>query len=391
MEETRDTSVDGVASPILTQLSKDILSSGKILRGLRLNTICGGLSDLAKNDELEEFCIGIMHAVKAKEDHFQSINNWFSGLVPSVKATLATSSCAVALDADNLPIVQDRATAILQRLPGVPQRLFSLPLHNTRSSAREGTLWDSIKDGRWVSKYLMGDTHSKIPTYGEGAEGALANLQAMQDLAWDNLFVTRFIDTNNVVIAWKIADKIHEADFVLAHAIADYVDVLSSLVTLYDDLVQTISLGYPPGLNEAGEESTAYVDQLLQQVQDTDEHELQIGKIFLWSAWQRSVMLYFYYVVGVQIWHGSSPEWSALLSIQGLRQLHELQTEDPSWNKSSYLCNWALELLRTGRTSLGLDFRGLISRFDDHFTDRVIIWPSLTSGVMVMGGDQKME
>lgn len=78
-------------------------------------------------------------------------------------------------------------------------------------------------------------------------------------------------------------------------------------------------------------------------------------------------MLYFYYVIGVQLWEGASSTWSSFLAIRGVRRLIDLESEDYRGDGIPYLCNWAFELLRTTRTSLGLDFRRMISLFDNHF------------------------
>ncbi len=94
---------------------------------------------------------------------------------------------------------------------------------------------------------------------------------------------------------------------------------------------------------------------------------LYVLKSFLWSAWQRSIMLYFSYIIGAQLWHGSSPKWSSMLAVRGVKRLIELEVRSHRGDDVSYLCNSAFELLRTSRSSLALDFRGLIDRFDSQF------------------------
>ncbi len=90
------------------------------------------------------------------------------------------------------------------------------------------------------------------------------------------------------------------------------------------------------------------------------EHEmsLYVLKSFLWSAWQRSIMLYFSCIIGVQLWHGSSPKWSSMLAVRGVRRLIKLEVHSYRGDDVPYLCNSAFELLRTSRSSLALDFRG---------------------------------
>lgn len=55
------------------------------------------------------------------------------------------------------------------------------------------------------------------------------------------------------------------------------------------------------------------------------------------------------------------------------RRVHELLSLSHDQFRGScteYLCNWAFELLRTSRTSVGLDFRRMIFRFDAQFRGR---------------------
>lgn len=94
---------------------------------------------------------------------------------------------------------------------------------------------------------------------------------------------------------------------------------------------------------------------------------LYVLKSLLWSAWQRSIMLYFSYIIGVQLWHGCSPKWSSKLAVRGVKRLIELEVRSYRGDDVPYLCNSAFELLRTSRSSLALDFRGLIDRFDSQF------------------------
>ncbi len=87
------------------------------------------------------------------------------------------------------------------------------------------------------------------------------------------------------------------------------------------------------------------------------EHEmsLYVLKSFLWSAWQRSIMLYFSYIIGVQLWHGSSPKWSSILAVRGVKRLIELEVRSYRGDDVPHLCNSAFKLLRTSRSSLALD------------------------------------
>ena len=56
-----------------------------------------------------------------------------------------------------------------------------------------------------------------------------------------------------------------------------------------------------------------------------------------------------------------------MLAVRGVKRLIELGVRSFRGDGVPYLCNSAFELLRTSRSSVALDFRGLIDRFDSQF------------------------
>lgn len=334
------------------------------LSSLSLQSSLDNVEGDEREEKLQEFCLDLIRAVKVEKDHFKQLDLQFSSLLPGAPGQ--TRSPPFSEPASGSNTVFSEAASLLGRLPGVPQRLMSLPLHNTRISAKDGTLSDSIREGRWASKYVMEDAHSKNTSPISDPKGILLQVLAMQDLTWENMFVTSCIDTNNLSLILKISTVGHTPDLNLAHQLKNYVNLLSEIIFVYESLETLANLGIPEAFDDFLLKSTIK-HTLFDQVDDMLEQELQIVQAFLWSAWQRSVTLLFYYVVGVQLWQGPSSAWSGLLSVHGLRRLNELQVDDYRGEGAPYLCNWAFELLRTSRTSLALDFRRLISRFDDHF------------------------
>lgn len=308
-------------------------------------------------EKLQEVCLDLIRAVKVEKDHFEQIDLQFSSLLSGGGAQGQTRRSPPFSEpaSGNNDIVFSDAASILRRLPSVPQPLFSLPLYNTRTAGKSGTLWDSIRDGRWASKYVMEDARSKIAT---DPDSFLLQQEAMQDFAWENMFVTSLIDTNNLTLILKICSVGHTPDLNLAHQLVNYVNLLSEIILVFEDIMKVANLGLPEGFEDLLLQSNTIKYTLFDQVDDMLEQELHIVKTFLWSAWQRSVMLLFYYIVGVQLWQGPSSAWGGLLSVRGLRHLDELQVQDYRGEGTPYLCNWAFELLRTSRTSLALDFDG---------------------------------
>lgn len=325
-----------------------------------------GLEQYDKEWELRKFCTQLIVAVKHPVEHLGRLDAHFSQLLHGAFKQEPRLVSPHHIKASE--IRTDQARHLLSRFPKVPQRLFPLPLSNSRLIAKHGTIWDGIRDGRWAEKYLVPEARSifRLPCQ-DDAESVLQLIENMQDNAWDNLFVTSFIDTNNCLFLLKVADLGHQPDLEFARRIGRYIDLIGELVDIYDDLVDHAELGFTAPFEDPTPSTQALKVALFPH--DTDDHEqsLSVIKAFLWSAWQRSVMLYFYYVIGVQLWQGSSSTWTSLLAVRGVRRLIDLDAKYYRGDSTQYLCNWAFELLRRNRTSLTLDFRRMIRLFDNHF------------------------
>ena len=337
---------------------------------LTINVAFEGLDDFEKEWQVKEFCTGLIHAVKHPSEHLLRLNTHLAQLLPNTLKQHPSAGSTPAQTTLRSKIQASKANQLLSRFPKAPQRLFTIPLSNSGLFAKGSTIWDGIKEGRWAKKYLVPEAHSLFQTpYRDDAEAVMQLLADMQDHAWDNLSVTSYIDTNNTIFMLKVADIGHEPDFAFALTFLRYVNLLGELVDMYDALVDAVKFGVQEPFEDPAPSVQALKAALFPIVLDEHHDEsLSVLNAFLWSAWQRSVMLYFYYVIGVQLWHESpSSTWSSLLAIRGVRRLVDLDATDYRGESTHYLCNWAFELLRTNRTSVALDFRRMISRFDDHF------------------------
>lgn len=94
----------------------------------------------------------------------------------------------------------------------------------------------------------------------------------------------------------------------------------------------------------------------------TDSAKLRwvIVKAFLWSSWQRSLMLYYWDVLRMQLSFGFDFSSNKFLAIQGLASIpelfvqHDLQQLEHG-KKTPYMCRWAYELLRNDRACVAMD------------------------------------
>jgi len=336
------------------------------IRHVNIEIAFVGLEEFEKGWQLKEFCTELIHAVKHPSEHLRRLDAHLSQLLPSAhkQSPDVVSSDQIACSASQA----SKAEYLLARFPSVPQRLFTLPLNNARFIAKPGTMWDGIKKGRWADQYVVPEARSQFRLHCQDDPESVMQLMAdMQDHAWENLYVTSYIDTNNLIFMLKVADIGHQQDLVFAQFFQCYVNLLGELIDQYDALVDAETFGLKKPFEDPAPSVRALRAALFPDVIDDHEQSLSMLKVFLWSAWQRSVMLYFYYVIGVQLWHGSSSTWNSLLAVRGVRRLTELGVKYDRGDSTQYLCNWAFELLRTSRTSLALDFRRMITLFDNHF------------------------
>ena len=332
------------------------------------------LSDLDDGDEkdwqLKEFCTPMLIAVQQPSDHFERLDSHLSTLLPYAlnrHPSLASPTPSGLEDSNT-----SQAQAILSRLPRVPQRLFTLPLNNSVLRKNRDTLWDGIKDGRWASKYVLPEARSslRLQPDDDDPDALIQLVFKIQNLAWDNLYVTTFVDTNTVVLAMLVGFLGCKPDLGIARDFLKYINTLALLLDEYDSLIEVANYGATELFSDPTPSVQALKAALFPEVDDEHEQGRAILKVFLWAVWQRSVMLYFYYVIGVQLEHGYSSTWNALLAVRGIRRLEELDSEDYKRDSTEYLCSWAFELLRTSRSSLALDFRTMLLRFNAQFAER---------------------
>lgn len=330
------------------------------------------LSILDDEDErqwqLKEFCTPLLVGVQQPTDHFQKLDTHFSKLLSKILSQHPTELPKSHTRTDSNSPHISQAKKVLSRLPHVPQRLFPLPFINSGLRKGRDTLWDGIKEGRWASKYVIPEARSQFQLQSSDDPSMILNLvRNMQDLAWDNLFVTVFIDSNSMVLLAKVAILGTTSNLKFAQDFLTYLNLLAELLDVYDSMVEAVSLGFTQPFSDPEPSVQALKLALFPTVDDQHEQGRAILKAFLWTAWQRSVMLYFYYVVGVQLSEGYSSSWNTLLAVRGVKRLDSLVAEDYRGDSVDYLCNWAFELLRTSRSSLGLDFRRMLRRFDEKF------------------------
>lgn len=317
--------------------------------------------------QLRYFCTGLLTGVQHPTAHFEMLDERLSTLLPRPNKSSDQSFPRTALAIQRS---FQKVEQLLSRLPEVPQQMFYLPFINGLVQKKGATMWDSIISGRWASKYAVPELRSKLQMQSsEDPEALLTLLTNLQNLAWDNLYVTKFADSNSLVLAMVFALQGTHPSLNIARRSFHYVNLLSELVDQYESICDAASFGIDGPFEDPSEAGQALKAALFPLADDDHKHARAVLKAFLWSAWQRSIMLHFHYVIGVQLSHGYSSAWNSFLAVRGIHELMFLSREDYRGSHTDYLCNWAFEILRRSRTSVGLDFRHMISRFDSQFRE----------------------
>ncbi|KAJ9657032.1 hypothetical protein H2201_008320 [Coniosporium apollinis] len=319
------------------------------------------LSKIEDKDErlshLSNFCMPFLVGVQHPFQHFTLLDAHLSTLLPdattghpSVHTTTPTSS-------GRRPSHQERVNDILHRLPSLPQRLFSLPFNSKRLPTGQGTMWDRISGGIWDPRYLAAGADPLIELQqppSDDAESILQRLTNLQDYTWSHLYVTAFIDTNSIVFTTKIAFLDNRPDLEFARQFQQYVNILAEMIDVFENLSDAAAFELEDRFDDPDPSVQAMKAALFPEVDEGHHQGRAVVKVFLWTVWQRSVMLYFYYIIGVQLRQGYSPEWSDFFAIRGIVRLDSLDAETYRHPCTEYMCSWAFELLRVSSRTLAV-------------------------------------
>ena len=119
-----------------------------------------------------------------------------------------------------------------------------------------------------------------------------------------------------------------------------------------------------------------FISELLDQtasLPESNDRQDKVGKhilsAYLWTEWQRSMMLLMYYVLGRELQDGYNESWTEILALRGNSAVNRAScaaTLDALSNPmSTFIFPWAFEPLKTSRSSLGLDSKIIHQRFSD--------------------------
>ena len=161
---------------------------------------------------------------------------------------------------------------------------------------------------------------------------------------WEDLRIASYLSTNVIRVAMHIV--IH--DYMINRGLSE---LLNNIAALLDSAAH---------LSTAAKTSTA-------------RHRWFITRAFLWTSWQRIVMIYFSFILGLNLTSGVDDslvtEANFLQSFSPTlgMSLQEMSKRFAAVGKSHYMCTWAFELLRKNPVCISMDFRKFHQLYSNHF------------------------
>ncbi|OKL60969.1 hypothetical protein UA08_03689 [Talaromyces atroroseus] len=161
---------------------------------------------------------------------------------------------------------------------------------------------------------------------------------------WENSRVTTAVSTNVIRVAIELTKT-----SVGNGNIGLFIDLVADLLTIVStELANTTAAG------------------------DSDCHKYFLIQAFLWTTWQRVVMLYFWWILKLILDWGY--DYDNDEKMIGLKRVLNVRARSPEmqfgFSNTPYMCPWAFELLCSDRVAILQDFRVFHARFNAIFTDR---------------------
>ncbi|KAL7818453.1 hypothetical protein V8C26DRAFT_434269 [Trichoderma gracile] len=258
-------------------------------------------------------------------NHFELLNNVLDDLffckIPSEIA-----------DESNVHLLVASAADTLRRLPGCSTQLFDHTnlsySHNDHMPSQEG--------------YLV-STPSTSPRQNHST-------------GWASYKVTTRFGTNTIRLALLVAYLDQTTHPAASNAMQGYVNLLSRLL-------ESLSKSYQSCLFDTS----------------SHRHSYRITMAFLWTAWQRSLLLFSYYVFGTRLRQQVNarflnscpfPDTPVDPDIDFSALGTSLQSDAQERPGCDYVCRYSFELLRSSALSGTQDYRRLFSRFNEVFATR---------------------
>lgn len=222
---------------------------------------------------------------------------------------------------------------------------------------------DTLRRLPGCSTQLYDDTHLYSPYSHQtmSQEGYLIDPTTPEDHGrgsrWASYKVTTLFDTNTIRLALLVAYLDQTTHPLASYTIQGYVNLLSRLL-------ETLSKSYQSFDFETWSHRHAY----------------RVTLAFLWTAWQRSLLLYSHYVFGTRLRQQVNarfidnlpfPDTPVDADIEFSALGTSLQGDDAQESLGcDYVCRYSFELLKNSALSGTQDYRRLFARFNELFADK---------------------
>ncbi|KAI9733269.1 MAG: hypothetical protein M1834_003353 [Cirrosporium novae-zelandiae] len=267
-----------------------------------------------RRDILVQLCNDFLQSVRDSKSHYSHLDHAFS-------KTLTCNFLAHG-KAPHDEIVEG-AFRFLSRLPAYPPEI---------EFGKQQVVAESFS-----KEYFFGNMQTNLAKANEPSS------------AWQSLQVVKAVNKNIIRMALQItANSLREMRNQYSEELFGFVDLTAELFQI--------------GCEMASQENDI-----------KHKHLWFVVCSFLWTSWQRSVMLFFWTVLDFDIRLGFSYNdvqslFSGRVPINLTEDVH-LRHEQTNL-KASAMCNWAYELLKSDRASLTKDFRRFHERYAKVFGDR---------------------
>ena len=255
--------------------------------------------------------------------------------------------------------------SLLKRLPRVPAS--TVMLHKPYCDIS----WDTQWKGLYILPKTFNVSEDSVNSVQQITEDVRRRSQTIRSC---RLQVVRNLDSTTILTALGLSAPCrssNESRKLMLRKLVEYTDWLANLteeaITIHVHIMES-QYPYGPRSN-----SWASAHLGLQDFSDSPaiSQSRDVVILFLWTAWQRSIMLILYYNIFNRICNQEAEDPFANLSISGNYMLNCYLRCDllEKHQIPQYMCPWALSLIRSRRTNAGLDVRRLLCRYQAQFGD----------------------
>lgn len=256
------------------------------------------------------------------------------------------------------------SASLLSRLPSVPAS--TVKLHRPYSDLSWDTQWKTV----YALPKSCNVSEDSINS-GELTETAKRRSQTIKSC---RLKVARYLNSNTILTALGLSAHSGSSSKIKTlklRKLVEYTNWLSSLTeeaVTVDVYIMGSQHPYGPAPNSWASKHLG-LDNFSDSPAKSQSPDVVI--LFLWTAWQRSIMLLLYYNINSRLYQQEAEDPLANLSIGGNIMLNCYLRSDllEEHQIPQYMCPWALSLIRSRRSNAGLDIRRLLCRYQTQFGD----------------------